>query len=81
MESLQSLYTTIVLPECGPVRPERSWSQCDCGVIANLIQMSTFVGLSYSNSAVDPYFDGTFWYTAACCCGYSRGHQAHKYVQ
>jgi hypothetical protein len=27
--------------------------------------MSTFVGLSYSNSTVDPYFDGTFWYIAA----------------
>jgi len=27
--------------------------------------MSTFGGLSYSNSTVDPYFDGTFWYTAA----------------
>jgi len=27
--------------------------------------MSTLFGLSYINSTVDPYFDGTFWYIAA----------------
>lgn len=65
IELLQSHYTTIILPDVGPVRPEIPRSQCECCVIVNLIQMSTFVGLIYSNSTVDPYFVGTFWYIVA----------------